>query len=242
VFVSQALLDELCGASRRLAAGSCSVVHDGLPMPAIPNEADRRAARGTLQLSQDKLLVLFAGQMIERKGVADLLNAWRLVRAKWADRAELVLVGDDLENDGSYRKQMESLARQLECGARFVGFQRNVPQWLAAADVCVVPSHAEPLGNATLEAMAHARPVIGCHVGGIPEMVDEGVTGLLVPPHDPTKLAEAISRLLQDENLRRRLGAAARGRCEERFSLKAHVDAVVAQYGLALKRREPATA
>jgi glycosyltransferase involved in cell wall biosynthesis len=153
-----------------------------------------------------------------------------MLAAEPACRAELIIVGDDLEGQGQYRREMERLAAELQCGAKFKGFQRNVPEWLTAADLCVVPSHAEPLGNATLEAMAHARPVVGCRVGGIPEMVADGVTGILVPPHDPRNLAAAIDRLLGDVPLRERLGAAGRRRCEEQFSLQAHVDAVVDQY------------
>ena len=93
---------------------------------------------------------------------------------------------------------MESLARELKCPARFLGFQKDVNDWLLASDIAVVPSHSEPLGNATLEAMAVALPVIGSAVGGIPEMVVHEETGLLVPPHSPDQLAAAIGRLLCD--------------------------------------------
>jgi len=242
LFVSQALMDQLCGASARLAASPCDVVYDGLPLPEVPRETERFTARQSLGLPSDRSVVLFAGQIIERKGVADLLAAWSLLRGAWAERAELIFVGDDLEGDGAYRRQMESRAAELACGAQFVGFQRNIPQWLAAADVCVVPSHAEPLGNATLEAMAHARPVIGSRVGGIPEMVVDGETGLLVPPRDPPRLAEAIEKLLGDAELRARLGAGGRARCEERFSLQAHVAAVVEQYRAVLGQRTATSA
>jgi glycosyltransferase involved in cell wall biosynthesis len=230
LFVSQALKNQLCNESARLAAGPCEVVYDGLPLPGRPDEADRQAARRELGLAADKTIVLFAGQIIERKGVADLLHAWSKVESQLAHGAKLVIVGDDLEGRGGYRVQMEVLNAELGCGARFVGFQKNVPRWLTAADVCVVPSHAEPLGNATLEAMAHARPVVGCSVGGIPEMIVDGETGVLVSPHDPPRLAEAIGSLLLDKQRRERLGSAGRARCEEKFSLRAHVDAVVEQY------------
>ena len=88
------------------------------------------------------------------------------------------MIGDDLDGQGKYRLEMQQLAEKLGCPARFVGFQRNIPQWLMASDVAVVPSHAEPLGNATLEAMSYALPMIGCEVGGIPEMVLAGETGI----------------------------------------------------------------
>lgn len=242
VFVSHALMNELCRNSPQLAKSSGVVVHDGLPLPADPTDADRDAVRRRLSLSQDGLLVLFAGQVIERKGVEDLLRAWMLLPPRVSARADLVFVGDDLENHGVYRRRMEALAAKLNCPARFEGFQRNVNDWIVAADVCVVPSHAEPLGNATLEAMAHGRPAIGSNVGGIPEMIVDRVTGLLVPPRDPQRLAAAINELLSDAELRHRLGQAGRQRCAEKFSLRAHVDAVVREYRQVVAKRDRVTA
>jgi glycosyltransferase involved in cell wall biosynthesis len=180
--------------------------------------------------------VLFAGQVIERKGVADLLRAWVLLSADARSTAELLVVGDDLQHGGSYRFAMERLARELDCPARFLGFQRNVPQWLTASDIAVVPSHVEPLGNATLEAMAHGLPVIGGDVGGIPEMVVHETTGLLVPPRSPALLAASLERLLSDDPFRLHLGQQARARCVQYFSLEAHVANVVDQYRSVLAR------
>jgi glycosyltransferase involved in cell wall biosynthesis len=234
LFVSNALMEELCGASPKLASSPRAVVYDGLPLPPCPTADDRQNARQMLGLPLDRKVVLFAGQIIERKGVADLLRAWRVLKDEFADTADLVIVGDDLENDGCHRIQMEELAAALGCAVRFVGFQRDVARWLIAADVCVVPSHAEPLGNATLEAMACGRPVVGSRVGGIPEMIIDGETGLLTPPRDPAALAAAIKRLLTHPEMCRHLGDAARRRCERHFSIKAHVEAVVRQYQLAV--------
>jgi glycosyltransferase involved in cell wall biosynthesis len=237
LFVSRALQSYLCGESSRLATCSNSVVYDGLELPCLPREEDRIAARQALKLSLDKRIVLFAGQIIERKGVADLLHAWSLLASAVSEHAELFIVGDDLENNGAYRRRMESLAKEISAPARFMGFQRNVAQWLTAADICVVPSHAEPLGNATLEAMAHARPVIGCNVGGIPEMIVDEKTGLLVPPKNPAALCQALSRLLNDPGRAAAFGDAGRRRCEALFSLSAHANAVCDEYHQVLAHR-----
>ncbi len=242
VFVSRALMDELCGRSERLRAASRSVLYDGLPLPPAPTPADRSAARARLGLPADRVIVTIAGQVIERKGVADLLRAWMLLRPEDRAASDLLVVGDDLQNGGQYRVAMERLAGELACPARFVGFQKNVADWLLASDVAVVPSHVEPLGNATLEAMSYALPVLGCAVGGIPEMVVPGETGLLVPPRSPADLAAALSRLIGDADLRRRLGAGGRRRCEEVFSLQAHVRAALAEYDRVLPAAEPAAA
>src|SRR5205085_1984273 len=141
-----------------------------------------------------------------------------------------------LAGGGAYRAAMEGLAGELGCPARFVGFQKNVGEWLLASDVAVVPSHVEPLGNATLEAMAFALPVLGSAVGGIPEMVVHQQTGLLVPPRSPERLAVALTSLLTDRVLRLRLGRQGRRRCKQLFSLSAHARSVCEQYQLALKR------
>ncbi len=231
IFVSQALMGDLCSRSKMLADSARAVIYDGLSLPPVALESDRQSTKAQLGLNAEQPTVLFAGQIIERKGVADLLQAWALLKEK-SGRApgELVIVGDDLAGQGAYRQEMESLGNLLNISPKFVGFQKNVDQWLAAADIAVVPSHVEPLGNATLEAMAHGLPVIGAHVGGIPEMVIHEKTGLLVPAKSPVPLAAAIARLLDDVALRQSLGAAARSRCETIFSLEAHTQAMLNQY------------
>jgi glycosyltransferase involved in cell wall biosynthesis len=233
VFVSHALMDELCSRSPNLAASERSVVYDGLPMPPKALKADRVAAKVELGYSAEQPVVLFAGQIIERKGVADLLRAWAILQESGRANGHLVVVGDDLAGGGAYRTAMERLANELHISPRFVGFQKNVDRWLAAADIAVVPSHVEPLGNATLEAMSHGLPVVGANVGGIPEMIVDEETGLLVPAKTPAALAGAIDRLIGDVELREALGAAGRIRCETLFSLKAHANAVSHQYLLA---------
>jgi len=141
LFVSQALMGEMCGQSARLRTASRDVVYDGLPLPPEPSAADRQAARSHLDLPPNRVIVLFAGQIIERKGVADLIRAWSLLPEIARSAAELVIVGDDVSGHGAYRLEMESLARATNCPARFVGFQKNVPLWLTAADIATVPSH-----------------------------------------------------------------------------------------------------
>lgn len=230
LFVSDALMQELIGASEKLNQSSRKVVYDGLPLPPVPTENDRESARKELGLPADKRIILFAGQIIERKGVADLLRGWNSIAGIRQYEAELHIVGDDLAGEGSYRREMQQLALELNCPAEFHGFQKNVDRWLIASDIVMVPSHVEPLGNATLEAMAQARPVIGGDAGGIPEMIVHEDTGLLVPPKSPDLLADALERLLDEPDLTDKLGQAARVRCEEMFSLEAHTEAVLQEY------------
>lgn len=237
LFVSKALMDEMCGNSARLKANTERVVvHDGLPLPPEPTDEAKREMRRRLGLPQDRVIVNFAGQIIERKGVADLVRAWAMLDEPTRAKAELVVVGDDLAGEGAYRREMERLAGDCGVPARWVGFQKSVGDWLLASDVATVPSHVEPLGNATLEAMSYGLPVIGGDVGGIPEMIVAGQTGLLVPPRAPDKLAAALALLINDPAERERQGAAGRRRCEECFSLQAHTRAACREYEHALTR------
>jgi glycosyltransferase involved in cell wall biosynthesis len=238
LFISRSLMEDMCARSARLAASAWSVVYDGLPLPHRPDLDRRQDARRRLGLPTDRLIVTFAGQIIPIKGVADLLRAWATLSTKWACRAELVIVGEDMQAGGAYREEMQRLARDLHCPARFVGFQNNVADWLLASDVAVVPSHVEPLGLVVLEAMVQLLPVVGSAVGGIRETVVPEETGLLVPPQCPEQLAAALDRCLRDDDMRRRLGEQGRRRCEHLFSIDAHTRAVLAEYHVVLTRAD----
>lgn len=238
VFVSHALQDELSRRSLKLASQPGTVVYDGLPIPQSSSQRDKAEARQALDLPLNRAVVTFAGQIIERKGVAELIQAWAHLRDMGAQPAELVIVGDDVAGMGKYRQQMQQLAHLLNVQPRFVGFQKNVGPWLVASDIAVVPSHVEPLGNATLEAMSHGLPVIGADVGGIPEMIVNECTGVIVPPKDPLTLAQALERLINNIALRHRLGEAARQRCQTLFSLEAHADAMLYEYAAARGQAE----
>jgi glycosyltransferase involved in cell wall biosynthesis len=235
LFISHSLMEDLTSRSKRLRTSSRAVVHDGLPIPCLPTNDERREIRKKLGLPLDRVIVLFAGQVIELKGVADLLRAWLLLPSHLRECAELLMVGDDLQKQGAYRLAMENLARELGCPARFVGFQKDAQPWQRTADIAVVPSHAEPLGLVVLEAMSLGVPVVGCSVGGIRETIVDQGTGLLVPPRSPAELAAALARLIADADLRRQLGEQGRQRCEEVFSLQAHVRAVVNEYAWVLR-------
>jgi glycosyltransferase involved in cell wall biosynthesis len=134
-----------------------------------------------------------------------------------------LIVGDSVSQ--AYRDGLEAYAAALGLGQRvvFTGFRRDVPALLSAVSVSVLPSLSEGLSNVVLEAMAAGVPVVATSVGGTPEIVDDGVTGLLVPPRDAGALADAISSLLTDPARRQTIGEAGRRRVEERFSLEAMV-------------------
>jgi len=203
-------------------------------------------------------LVGVVARLEPEKGHPTLLEAWPHVLER-APEARLLIVGE-----GSRREALEEQARSLdllgdEChgdrcvgtrharpGAKvvFTGRRDDVPAVTAALDVAVLPSYREAQGLVILEAMALSRPVVATNVGGIPEMIEDGVTGLLVPPRDAPALAAAITRLLEDHPLADTLARAGHDLVHERFCLERMIAEVGSIYesGAAAVRRRSAGA
>jgi len=160
--------------------------------------------------------VLFVGRFVEKKGVSDLIAAMRLLES----RARLVLIGDG-PLSGALRDEARGLKR-----VEFLGWLPNteVRSWMRGALALCVPSvtgregDSEGLPTVIFEAMAESVPVVGSNHAGIAEAVEHGTTGLLVPEGDAPALADAIARLIEQPELRRRLGTAARAVAAKRFS------------------------
>jgi glycogen(starch) synthase len=171
-----------------------------------------------------KLVVLFVGRLEPRKGADILLAAAAKLLSDRAD-LEFWIAGDNtLKSANGGTEQQRFLATTAGAsagrGVRFLGpVDENELRWLYdACDVFVAPSRFESFGLIFVEAMMFAKPVIGCVAGGVPEVVEEGVSGLLVPPDDPAALGAAISRLADDPSLRTRLGLGGRAAYERRFA------------------------
>jgi glycosyltransferase involved in cell wall biosynthesis len=160
------------------------------------------------------------------KGHPTLLEAWpRVLRA--VPDTYLLIVGE-----GSKRDALEAQASGLRIAHRvvFTGRRDDVPAVTAALDVAVLPSYREAQGLTILEAMALSRPVVASNVGGIPEMIEDGRTGLLVPPHDADALADAIIRLLLNHPLADTLGRAGHDMVHDRFCIELMVTAIQSIY------------
>ncbi len=168
-----------------------------------------------------------------------LLRAFDRVRRSRPD-ARLVIIGE-----GELRDRLVGLAAELGLGdsVRFVGFRSDVQRLLPAFDLFVLSSHEEGLPISLLEAMAASRPVVATAVGCIPELVSSGECGLVVPPRDPEKLAEAILKLLSDDSARLRYGEAGRRHIEKEFSLPEMIHRYESLYRQAVGgRRRPCAA
>ncbi len=214
VLTEQEMLDHL---ERRIGRREQFVViPSGVDLETIRARAPaREEARRRLGVADDSLLVVGVGRLVPIKGFDVLVRALPAI-ARAAPAARLTLVGD-----GPDRAALVTEARALGVANRLelAGAHTEVAPFLAAADLLVAPSRNEGQGKSLVEAMALGLPVVAARVGGIPAVVEDGETGRLVPPDDPPALAGAVTQLLADPELRRRMGAAGRRRAEQ-FSLR----------------------
>ena len=161
------------------------------------------------------LLLVHVARLAPQKGHQYLLDALPFVRTR-VPNVKVLLLGD-----GELRSalELEVKRRGLDDVVIFAGFQSSVPRFIEAADLVVLPSLFEGLPHAVLESAAMGKAIVASAVDGVPEVVRDGETGLLVPPRDSQRLAEAIVSLLGDDARRARMGAAAREFIRETFSV-----------------------
>jgi L-malate glycosyltransferase len=155
-----------------------------------------------------EILIGLIGQILRQKGHEEFIRAAARVVGQNVN-ARFIIVGDDsLSSDKLFLPYLKELSNDLGISKSliFTGFIGKIPKVMAALDVVVVPSWEEPFGRVIVEAQASHRPVIATRAGGIPEIIEDNQTGLLVPPKDPNALAEAMIKLCSNPELRNKLG------------------------------------
>ena len=209
------------------------LIHNGVDLARFSPRPPSRDLRIALGLPPSVPVAASVGRFIPLKGYADLIEAAALVE-KVTPGVHWVLVGD-----GELKGELLAQARRLGLGSQvhFAGWRDDIPDVLALCDLFVFPTASEAFGRVLIEAMAAAKPVVATDVGGIPEIVLDGETGLLVPPRQPEPLAGAVLTLLNDAARAERLGAAGRRRAHADFSLARHAEAVQALYDQLLPER-----
>jgi glycosyltransferase involved in cell wall biosynthesis len=246
-------MDRLIAVSRAIvrkleAEGRDSVrielIHNGVDLSRYDHQEPCCTLREEYGFPDDAQICGVVARLEPEKGHPTLLDAWPFVIER-VPGARLLVVGE-----GSRREALEDQAERLgllghECegdacvGTRsarpgatvvFTGRRDDVPAVTAALDVAVLPSYREAQGIVILEAMALGRPVVASRVGGIPEMITDGQTGLLVPPRDPGALAAAIVRLLTDHPLADTLGRAGHDMVHDRFCIERMVESIQTIY------------
>lgn len=207
---------------------------DVIPNPISP-ELFRRALEPRVE--PDRPVVLYTGRIELNKGSLELLRSVDRVLARFPD-VEYVIAGG---RHNSIDEQ--ALARELGSNGkrgkvRLVGHVawQQLAEWYRRATVFVMPSHYETFGISVIEAMAFGLPVVATKVGGLPEVVADGVTGILVPRGDANALADAVTQLLGDADLRRRMGQAGQARVRSDFTIDRIVDRTLAVYEAVARR------
>jgi glycosyltransferase involved in cell wall biosynthesis len=204
------------------------VIRNGVDLSGFGRPVQGRGVRRELGIPDGAPLIVVVSRLHELKGLDDLLDAVAIL-ARRRRGVHVLVVGErfmarsgEPVRDDAYQQVLERQAARLGIGdrVRFTGFRSDIPALLAASTVSVLPSLSEGLSNTVLESMAAGVPVVTTRVGGTPEAVTDGETGLLVVPKDPGALARAIGRVLDDPALARSLGENARRRIERHFSLE----------------------
>jgi glycosyltransferase involved in cell wall biosynthesis len=229
--VSDRVLDRVTDAYFGVAHGQVRYMSEELGYPehkirVIRNGVDPtqfhgtdRGTRAGLGLGEHDLVVGILAALRPEKDHETFLRAARVIAAEIPEARFLIVGG------GQQRSGLELLAHELGVADRvvFAGVRHDVAAMLGSMDVFVLSSSTECFPIALLEAMASSRPAVCTSVGGIPEMIEEGVTGYLVPVKDPLALAERVTRLLRAPERRRQFGAAARERVDSHFTLNRSV-------------------
>ena len=231
----------LCHHKISAAVGNCAAILKELRDEGIPESklrlvrngidiadfswqlVERDGARDALGLPSTAIVISVVANLHVYKGHVDLLRALHSVRRGMPDWT-LLAVGRDIDGN---QARLEALADELGIRRhlRFLGQRTDVPTILSAADIHVSCSHTEGLPNNILEAMCAHLPVVATAVGGVSELVIDHQTGMLVPPHDPIKLGQAILALACAEDERHRMGALGRKRVATHFAIDRSVDA-----------------
>lgn len=191
--------------------GSSTIVHNGLELPTMPG----------VRASSEPGTLLVAGSLSAVKGQDILLRAMPEILRR-CPGARCLVAGKDW-GDGRFASQLEKLVGDngLHATVEFLGQRQDIPELIERSACVIVPSRMETFGMVALEAMAQSRPVIASRTGGLPEIVEDGRTGLLVAPDDPQALAHAVIRVLEDPEFARQLGRHGHERWLRHFTVRA---------------------
>jgi glycosyltransferase involved in cell wall biosynthesis len=234
VTVCQAFAQELSG-STGVPIDKISVQHNAIRRQPPVSSADAEALRKRLGISDNERVVLSVGRLSREKAHGDLIEAFKHLQETPPDLSiKLIIVGD-----GPERSRLEAAVESIDGKGRvlFTGQVTEVQPFYAMADVFALPSHSEGSPNVLLEAMAANLPIVATTVGGVPEMVANNESALLIQPNDPASLAAAISNLLTDKVLAQRLTRKAAALVDTRFTPDNYARSLIEIYRAVINTR-----
>jgi glycosyltransferase involved in cell wall biosynthesis len=223
IAVSSEIHSLLC---RRYTSNKVTRIHNGINLHKIRYKDDRYSVRRSLGIADDKYIVGAAGRLTPVKGHGELLRAFRLLKESIGN-TKCLIVGD-----GPSMPELNMLARTLGIAddVILVGHRDDVYDLINCMDIFVLPSLHEGIPMVLLEALALGKPVIASSVGGVPEIVSHGETGLLVKPGNAKELAQSMTLLIQDRAYGRVLSKAGQELVRDRFSATQMADQTAAVY------------
>ena len=223
-------------------ASNIAVIRNGVDLSRFDGPPAGDRIRQELGFTPETPLVTLVSRLTRLKGIEHFLEAAAALKPRYPD-ARFLIVGETSPVDRPYLKELTDLAEQLGVADRvtFTGLRNDVAALLGSATVAVMPSLNEALSNVLLESMAARAPVVATRVGGTPEALVDGQTGLLVEPGDSAAITEAVARLLDNRELATRLGRSARDLIADKFSVDRMVRSTEQLYTelLARKRKNP---
>lgn len=214
-----------------VAADKIQIIHNAVDLDEFNLVISGKPYRDEIGVADGESLIGVVGRIVPHKGqdifiqaIPDILNFF--------PNAKFTIIGEDSTPNGDFIIQLRQLIAELKLEAKvcFSGFKANVPQIMKALDVLIVPSLSEPFGRVVIEAMAAKTPVVASRVGGIPDIIENGVNGILVPLKNPKAISEAVIRLLSDKDLYYNISQNSSKTVEELFSIPKHVEKVEKLY------------
>jgi glycosyltransferase involved in cell wall biosynthesis len=191
-------------------ASEISVVYNGCDLERFQpaDDIEKVILREKLGLPQEKIILFLLGALEENKGIFELLEVYGHLRKRWVDKIHLLMIGSGKDEKVFYERINEL---GLKDAVHLTGFvpHEEVSQWVKAGDIMIFPSHYEGVPNAVLETMACAKPVVATAVGGIPEIIGNGKAGFLVKKKDIAGIIQAVNMLIEDKQMRQRMGNSA---------------------------------
>jgi glycosyltransferase involved in cell wall biosynthesis len=197
--------------------------------PSLFNRKKLREERGI----KDETVLTFLGRITLGKGLEDLINAVEIIRTQSPEQKIIILVaGSAIKGEEKYEIEIKNIVKQKKLNNvfTFLGYCTNTAEILACTDILVFPSHTESFGITVIEAMAMGVPVAASNYGGILDSIEHNKTGILFERKNPASLANAVTKLIKDPQLRIILGTAGRLRAKKEFNMNIHTERTVKLY------------
>jgi len=213
----------------RMPQERISVIPIGTDMKRFdPNLYNRGTTRIQFDIPQSKLVIGMLGRLDPQKGQEEFIRTIPIL-LKLQTNLHFVIAGDETEGQHGFKNKLRDLS--IELGVmdtlQFLPFTNAVPEFMSAIDIFVLPSYAETFGFVLVEALAMGKAIVATNSGGVPEIITDGSTGLLVPPRNVQALADALLKLVKDQQLRSSFSSEARADALKRFDIARCVDQLV---------------